>query len=247
MRYTLTRLCLFCGLVIAITACQPAAAPVVLPDARETLNKAAAEVRNAKSLKIKLQLSGTTAYVDTTRQVSFVSADGAYVSPDRVSAKIVAKILSVASEVDVVAIGDDQWYSNKILTAGKFIKAVFAPGFNAAKLVSSDVGIEGALKSVRELKMIGVESLFGVQVYKLTGVADGKDIEALTVGLIRGTVVNMEIYLNQATARVERVILVQPDTVTEKDPKPTTWTLEIFDYNTDIKIDPPVVQATPTP
>jgi hypothetical protein len=211
-----------------------------LPDPREALNKAALEVRNAKSLKIKLQLSGATSYVDPpTNSIAFVSADGGYAAPDRVKARVVAKILGIAGEVEVVAIGDDQWYSNKILTAGQFVKAVFAPGFNAAKLVSSDAGIESALKAIRDLKTVGAESLYGVDVYHIAGTADGKDIEALTVGLIRGKLVNVDIYVNRQTFRVERVIIVQPDTVTDKEPKPTTWNLEIFDYNGAIAIDPP--------
>ncbi len=240
-----TRLSRWIGLILllgGLTACGGNATNTPLPDAREALDKAALEVQSAKSLKIKLQVTGAPAFVDPpTNTISFISADGAYAAPDRVSARIVAKIFGVAGEVEIVTIGDDQWYSNKVLTGGKFIKQAFAPGFNAAKLVSSNAGIEAALKSIRELKMIGAESLEGINVYHIQGVADGKDIEALTVGLIRGQVVNVDIYLNRDTFRVERVTLLQPDTVTDKQPKPTVWTLETFDYNTTINIEPPAI------
>jgi hypothetical protein len=237
------------GLLISLlgllTAC--GGGTVTLPDAREALNKAATEVQSAKSLKIKLQVTGAPAFVDPpTNTISFFSADGAYAAPDRVQARIVAKIFGVAGEVEIVTIGDDQWYSNKVLTGGKFIKQAFAPGFNAAKLVSSETGIQAALKSIRDLKMIGAESLDGIGVFHITGVADGKDIESLTVGLIRGKVVNVDLYLNRETYRVERAVLVQPDTITDREPKPTTWTLETFDYNTTVKIEPPLL-GTPTP
>lgn len=231
------------GLALFVTACGGgASAP--LPDARETLTKAAREIRTSKALKIKLQLTGAPSFVNPPdNTISFISADGAYASPDRIGARIVAKILGVAGEVDVIAIGDIQWFSNKILTGGKFIKQVFSPGFNAAKLISSDSGIESALQAIRELKMVGAETLDGVKVYHLSGVADGKDMEALTIGLIRGKVVNADIYINQNNSHVERVTLLQPDTVTDKEPKPTIWNLEVFDYN-----DPAiVVNAPPEP
>ncbi len=240
--------CVVAGLIVLLSACQPAAATQApLPGAQDVLNKAASEIRNAKSVKIKLQLSGAPSYVDPpTNAISFVSADGAYASPDRVTAKVVAKILGVAGEVEVIAIGDDQWYSNKILTAGKFINKTFSPGFNAAKLVSSDAGIESALKAIRDLKMIGRETLDGVNVYHVTGAANGADIEALTVGLIRGASVVLDIYVNADNGRVARVVMVQPDTVTAKEPKPTRWDLELFDYNTDIIINPPSVPQAAT-
>ncbi len=235
-------------MVLIAAGCQSAApTEVPLPNPQDALNKAALEIRNATSIKIKLQLSGAPSYVDPpTNQISFVSADGAYASPDRVSAKVVAKLFGVAGEVEVIAIGDDQWYSNKILTLGRFAKKVFSPGFNAAKLVSSDAGIESALKAIKNLKMIGRENLDGVNVYHISGSADGKDIEALTVGLIRGASVQMDIYINTATQRVERVVMVQPDTVTDKEPKPRRWDLELFDYNALITISAPDVPAAGT-
>jgi hypothetical protein len=242
------------GIIALVAACAGTAATpteVPLPDPQTLLNKAAAEVRNVKSVKIKLQLTGAPSYVDPPQTpggpgntIAFVSADGAYQAPDRVQAKVVAKILGLAGEVDVIAIGDDQWMRNKILTADRWIKQIFSPGFNAARLVSSDQGIEAALKALKDVKMVGRENVDGVQMYHITGRASGVDIAALTVGLIRGSDVLADIYIVVDTGRVDRVTLVQPDTVTEKEPKPTTWQLEIFDYNADVKIVSPEAVAT---
>jgi hypothetical protein len=242
------------GMVVLVVACAGTAATpteVPLPDPQTLLNKAAAEVRNARSVRIKLQLTGAPSYVDPPQTpggpgntIAFVSADGAYQAPDRVQAKVVAKILGLAGEVDVIAIGDDQWMRNKILTADRWIRQIFSPGFNAARLVSSDQGIEAALKALKEVKMVGKENVDGVQMYHITGKASGVDIAALTVGLIRGSDVLADIYIVVDTGRVDRVTLVQPDTVTEKEPKPTTWQLEIFDYNADVQIVSPEAAAT---
>src|SRR5258706_10174167 len=183
----------------SIAACSPTPAaptptPTALPDPTALLAKAASEVQKAKSVQIKLQLSGAPSFVDPPtvpggpgNTISFVSADGAYVAPDRVKAKVVARIFGIAGEVEVIAIGDDQWMRNKILTADKWIKRIFSPGFNAAKFVSSDQGIQAALGALKDVKMLGIETIDGVPMYHVTGHAAGVDIAALTVGLIRGT------------------------------------------------------------
>jgi hypothetical protein len=243
------------GLMVALlAACTgPAATPTSepLPDPQALLNKAALEVRNTKSVKIKLQLSGAPSYVDPPltpggpgNTIAFVSADGAFVAPDRVKAKIVARIFGLAGEVEVIAIGDDQWMRNKILTADLWVKRIFSPGFNAAKLVSSDQGIEAALKALKDIKLVGKENVDGTPMYHITGKANGVDIAALTVGLIRGSDVVADIFIVVDTGRVDRVTLVQPDTITDKEPKPTTWALEIFDYNSNEEIISPDAMAT---
>jgi hypothetical protein len=244
------------GLTILLTlaACSGNATqtPTPLPDPQTLLNKAAAEVQSAKSIKIKLQLTGAPSYVDPPMEpggpgntIAFISADGAYVAPDRVSASVVASILGIPGKVDVVAIGDDQWMKNQILTAGQWIKQIFSPGFNAAKLISSDQGIQSALKAMREIKLNGIENVDGVPMYHISGKAAGTDIGSLTVGLIRGSDVLVDIFIPVESGRVDRVIMVQPDTVSEKQPKPTTWTLELFDYNGDAKIESPQLPTEP--
>jgi hypothetical protein len=244
-------------LFTVLSACTGNAAqsptPTAPPDPQTLLNSAAAEVQKAQSIKIKLQLTGAPSYVDPPIQagapgntIAFISADGAYVAPDKVSASVVASILGIPGKVDVIAIGDDQWMKNQILTAGQWVSQIFSPGFNAATLISSDQGIQSALKAMKEIKVVGIEKIDGVDMYHIYGKAAGVDIAALTVGLIRGADVTVDIYLVVETGRVDRVIMVQPDTVTEKEPKPTTWQLELFDYNGDAKIEAPIL-ATEQP
>lgn len=236
----------------ACTAGQSAATSTPIPDAQTLLNKAAAEVQNSKTIKIKLQLTGAPSFVDPPatpggpgNNISFISANGLYVAPDKFSATVSAALFGVPGSVDVIAIGDDQWMKNQILTAGHWVSRVFSPGFNAAKLISSSEGIQAALKAFKNIKLVGVENIDGTDMIHITGTADGPEIASLTVGLIRGTIVNVDVYIRVDTGRADRVIMVQPDTVTSKDPKPTTWTLELFDYNADAQIAAPDAGGTP--
>ena len=251
----LSRLWIGCGLVLmaALSACS---AQTPLPDAQTLLIKAGNEVAQSSSIRIKLQLAGAPSFVDPPtipggpgNAISFISADGVYVAPDRISATVVAKVFDIPGQVDVVAIGDVQWYKAGLLTAGKWLQEPFSPGFNAGDLVSSGGGIQAALKALKEVKLLGHESVDGVDMYHLTATANGADISSLNVGLIRGNVVNVDIYIPVDTGRVDRVIMVQPDTMTDTEPQPTTWTLELFDYNAPAQVAAPgpmPVLSTPT-
>ena len=250
------RYCVYLLLLgILLTACNgsPAATPTSTPtpDAKKLLNTAAGQVQNSKSLRFKLQRTGAPAYVDNSNLIEFVTTNGNYLEPSSVSGTVVARIGGIAGEVEIVAIGDDQWYKNAILTANHWVKALFAPGFNAAKLIKSDEGIQSALNAIKNLKYIGQEDVFGTPMYHLTGDAAAADVSALTVGLIKGADTVIDIYIVVETGRVDHVVIVQPLTVTDQYPDPTKWTLEIYDYDaTDIKIVPPEnadvpVAATP--
>ncbi|MBX3081120.1 MAG: LppX_LprAFG lipoprotein [Anaerolineae bacterium] len=239
-------LCLL--LALLMTACGGGSTPEALPDPTSLLQKAADDIKNIKTLRFKLQVTGAPAFVDYQNTIAIVSADGAYVEPDRIQAKVVARLLGVPGEVEIVAIGDVQYMKNAILTAGNWLEQQFSPGFNAETLIRSENGIESAIRKFYNLKMIGRESLYSVDVYHLTGEAKAADISALTVDLIRDADVVADIYVNVSTGRVEQVKMVQPTTKTDTQ-DPTTWVLEIFDYNaTDINIEKPAVAnvvATP--
>ncbi len=231
--------------ILVMAACQPTTTPTPTPlGAIDIVRSTVKSIQTAKFFKIKLELTGAPVNVDATKTITFVSANGQYVAPDRVSARVVARLLGLPGQVDIVTIGDSQWYKNSILTGNKFVAQTFAPGFNAAKLVTSDSGIGGALLTIQGLTLVGKESLNGTDVLHLTGSADDKDIASLTVGLIQGSKVNIDLYLDATSLKVAEIVLVQPDTVTASQPKPSRWDLTVFDYDVAATIDMPSIPTS---
>jgi hypothetical protein len=242
-------------IILVLTGCNGTAnqTPTPLPDAKTLLNRAATEIQNAKSVQVKLQLTGAPAYVDVTNTIAFISANGVYVAPDLLNATVAASLLGVPGSVDVIAIGDTQYMKNKLLTGDKWLQCEFSPGFNAQKLISSDSGIQAGIQSLKDVKLVGIENVDGVNMFHISGSAADADISSLTVGLIRGSTVQADIFIVVDTGRVDRVIMVQPDTVTDKQPKPSTWTLELYNYNGGGQVTAPqnapvcARDKTPTP
>ncbi|PJF35836.1 MAG: hypothetical protein CUN49_08565 [Candidatus Thermofonsia Clade 1 bacterium] len=240
-------LALIC-LLLAACSGAPAASPTPPPDPRALLSAAAADIQAVGALRFKLQLTGAPAFIDDANLIAFSSADGVYVAPDKVSAKVSAAVAGVAGQIDIVAVGDQQYMKHILLTANRWLNMQFSPGFNADQLIRGDLGIKYALNALTDLSYNGIVDLFGTPVHHISGKASVADISAVTVNLIRGTgTAEAEIYLNAANGRVERIVLVQPETVSDQHPEPTTWIMELFDYDDrSISVEVPQVEALPT-
>ncbi len=242
---------LMIGLLLAflVAACGGNATGTPPPDPRAMLDAAAKAIQQVKTLRFKLQLTGAPAFIDNNKIISFVSADGSYIAPDRVGAKVSAAVYGVPGQIEIVAVGDDQYYKHIVLTGNRWLQKQFSPGFNADKLITSDQGIRRAIETLKNIKMVGREDLFGTPVYHITGQSSLVDISAVTVGLIRGTAdAQVDVYLDVDSTNVERIVLVQPETVSADHPDPTTWTMELFNYNDpSITIDVPQAETPPPP
>lgn len=235
-------------LLIVLAGCgAPSAITPTPPNARALIDKAAAEVQNVSALRFKLQLTGAPAFIDNANLISFVAADGSYIAPDKVNGKVSAAVAGVPGQIDIVAVGNDQFMKHILLTGNRWLKQQFSPGFNADTLIRGEQGIKFALDRMQNVEVVGTKDLFGTQMWHITGTAPVADISAVTVGLIRGTgTAKADIYINVQTGRVEQIVLVQPETITPQTPDPTTWTLELFDYgDSRIVIDVPAAEEPP--
>ncbi|NPV68863.1 MAG: LppX_LprAFG lipoprotein [Anaerolineae bacterium] len=219
-------------------ACAPAAGEP--PDPLELVTEAGQHIQEAESFAVTIVRSGAPVFIDAAGLIEFVRASGHYVAPDRVQARVRVLISGIAGDIDVIAIGDDQFYRHAVLTGGRWINAEFSPGFNAEQLVRSESGLARAMAAIKDLRLQGAENLDGVDVWHLTGTAAGSEVAALTIGLIPARAdVQVDLYIRVPDHHPERMVIVQPDTVNATQPEPSTWTIEVFDYNGGHRIERP--------
>ncbi|GAB4575117.1 MAG: LppX_LprAFG lipoprotein [Anaerolineae bacterium] len=223
---------------LLLTACSgPTSAP---PDPLELVETAARTIQSADSFAVIIERTGAPVFLDPNGLIVFLRARGSYVAPDRVQARVRVTVSGIAGELDVIAIGDDQYYRHAVLTGGQWINAEFSPGFNAENLVRSESGLSRALQAIKDLELVGQETVDGVPMWRLSGTAIGSEVAALTFDLIPAQQdVTVDLFIRVDNQQAERMIIVQPDTVTPETPEPTTWTVEIFDYNGQFTIEPP--------
>ncbi len=241
MRY----LPLVCVLLAALTtaACGGAPATETPPDPAALVAQAAAGIRASQSFRMAVERTGAPYDVDTgLGRVTFRRATAQYAAPDTLQATVSLIAAGLTADVDIFARGEDQWFRNTILTGGAWLNTPFAVGFNPQVLIAEQAGFQAALDSVHELAYMGAETLEdGTPVYRISGVADGRDISALLAGLIEASGPTLvDVFIHRDTGLPARFVIVQSDTATEQSPTPTTWTVDIYDYDAPVHLDAPV-------
>jgi hypothetical protein len=171
--------------------------------------------------------------------VAFRRALAQYVADQELGAEVSILMSGAAFQLDVYARGFNQWF--RLEGVPVWVRADFAPGFNPQTLIAEDTGFQAALSALEELEYIGTDSLEdGTDVYHLSGLAEGRVVTSLLVGMIEaGPIVEVEVYVDRDTGYPARLVIRQPETVTEDEPVPTTWTLDVYDVNAEPDLNKP--------
>ncbi len=173
-----------------------------------------------------------------TVQAALRRAEAQYVAPDAFYANVILNVSGVPFTIDIFARNENQWLR---LPPAPWLNIPFAPGFNPMHLISAGSGFEAALATLLELQYIGIESLEdGTSTFHLRGVASGPSVSDLLVGLLQtANDVLVDVYIERATRLPALIIVTQPETATEEEPEPTTWRVEVYDFDDAADIDDP--------
>ncbi len=211
------------------------------PDPLDLLAQSAANIRAMDTFRMSVELTGADYFIETDfGSVAFRRAVAQYVAPNVMQATVRVLAAGVPLDVEVFSRGENQWFRG-IWTNNAWLNATFAPGFNPEALIAQESGFQAALNALIDLEMVGQEELEdGTPVHHLRAVADGQDVSALMVGLIYATgSVNVDVYIHRNEVYPVRFVIEQPDTATDDEPEPTTWTVDVYDLNAASEIDDP--------
>ena len=215
-------------------------------DPLEILTEASDNIRAADTFRLDVVHAGADYFAnirldpntDISLQVAIRRAVAQYVAPNELQARV-RVFGGTAIEVDVYALGDEQWLRFSSL---EWTPDNFAEGFNPEVLIAEGTGFDAALAALNDLRYVGEATLdTGEEVYELAGTADGIDVSALLVGLIdMEGLVTVDVFISRDEPRYpHRIIIVQADTAGEESLDPTTWTIDIYDINAESEIDRP--------
>jgi hypothetical protein len=227
-----------------LTACGDNNSDEKLPEARPLLEEAAGKVQGAQSFKIQITVTGYP--VPLTDFLTFQGAEGAYVAPDKLQAKAEVNLEDVGTIVDIIVIGQVPYINHQNLTGGAWLKddqyTLIPAGFSPQALMSSDTGIAHALKSIKDLKMVGKEDKDGLYEYHLKGTIQPSDVNALTFGLIgtQSGLITVEVYISADERQIDEIVLREPLPEGVQNQEPTTWTIGLYDYDKPVDIQAPV-------
>lgn len=230
-------------LIFTLCACSESTGNNVLPDPTSLVQEAALSLTSLQTLRVAIDRTGADYGFDTViGPVVFNRLTGQYVSPDKVQATARVALAKLPIEIELYTQGDQQWVRG-VFSNNEWQNGVFAPGFNPQSLVSqAETGLQGALNALKTLEMKGETQLEdGTQVYEISATADGKSVSSLLVDIVEMTgIVQIAVFIDKGNHRPLKFVVVQPETITDLQPDPTTWTIELYDFDAPPALSPPV-------
>lgn len=216
-------------LLLAIALLTSCAGPTT-PSAQALLQPAAQDVVDLKTVRFTLAREGDPVMLDPLTGTRFSEATGAYQAPDRVRARVKAQVAALVLGLDMIWLPDAVYASNPL--TGAFAKLPARPTFEPVTLFGRD-GLPGILMSgMRDLTLVGKESLDGVETYHLRGSADGEQLKALTGGAVVAGAHTLDLWVEVATSHILRLVAREPGGL-------AGWRLELSDFNKTVEIKAP--------
>ena len=198
-----------------LTACNGQATEAPL-DVNQLLTDANANMHAVSTFRLSLEQSGAAYFIyvnlgDGEVEAEVRRATAQFVSPDIMQGNARIVVFGLPIDIEMFARVTNQWL--RLGGAEDWTNIAFAPGFDASTLQAVGGGFEQAITGMENVQLIGAEELEdGSQVYHLTGISDGSEVAALTVGLIVSeNDINVDLYIDRETRYPRRVVLVQPD------------------------------------
>lgn len=218
------------------------------PDTVKLLADAAQKLDEARSFQLALEVTGAPILLDSSKinmdvTLTLQRAEGVFVRPDTLQANVTILMDDIAAEVELIAVGQDQYLRHPIITLGQWQALKFSEGFNPASLVTGDDSIANALRAIQNVAFVGEETLDGLPVYHLKGEVDAARVEAVTVGLIgtkTGTV-KVDLYIRVRDGLLEELRLEEPIKPEVDANQPSVWKIGLYDYNGDYTVSRPEV------
>jgi lipoprotein LprG len=234
------RMLLLVLIVSVLTACgRPQAdipPPTPTPTPREIAAQAGAATQASQSVHFVMTLSGKPVSADTSGFTILNSLEGDLQRPDSALAVLSITIGGAVTEIRTVAIGDKQFATNPLTRQWQCL----APGaaFNPAVLFASEQGIEFLLQNAYEdVSLVGTVELVGRPHHHLRGTIPGAQLQPISLNLLGAGPVATELFADQETLRISRLVLVDTST----DPTmPSTWTIDFSDYDKAVDVREPV-------
>jgi hypothetical protein len=222
-----------------------------LPEASDLLEEAIDNLESASSFEMQVGVSGYPVIIEIEglglpeeTALAFKYASGVFAAPDSMQASVEFSVGDVTAAAELIAIGREQYLQMNLLTGNRWLNQELIDGFSPSSLLSADTGIPHALQNVSNLTMEGKEDLDGIDVYHLTGKVQATDVNALTFGLINTQTgeLDIEIFVLTDGHQVEQVVLREPLPAQVQDEEPTTWTINIMNYNEPVEISTPATE-----
>jgi hypothetical protein len=209
-------------------------------DPRKLVSLSTAKMQQLKGFQYQINRTGEPAFLDYNETISFRKAEGFYVIPDRVTAKVRVITSLIVAEVNIISIGDKQWETNLVTGAWQRVPAEYA--FQPQILLNPETGLQAILEEqLYDLTLLGldeIEELPGKKLHHIHGLLNGDAAYNLTYGMIDNETLDVDIWVDPESYVIHRVIVIDP--MNEGEDEDTVWQIDFWNFDKVIEINPPL-------
>lgn len=223
-------------LLVILCGCRKETPIPLLPE--EIILHSIERMNGSSGFHFVIEREGAPAYIDAAGTLSIRRMEGDFVAPDRVRATVRIVVPGIVVEIEAIGIGDTQWETNPL--SGEWQQLPPDWGFNPALFFDPDSGLQNVLQTdLKGVELLGnfeLEDWPGTSLYKITGILEGDLVNQISYGLIGKDTIDVTLWIAPDNFELYRIVLV--DGVQEEE---TIWTLDIWDYDKVVEIEPPMV------
>ncbi len=231
---------IFLLVALVLTACgssdaSPQATVTSTPAVTSILSQSSERMAQTQSLRFHLGVEGVI-YIDVAKTIQLLEASGELERPDRVHAQFKIKIVpGVTITTEIISISGESWATDII--TGKWSKAPEEFTYDPSVLFDNQGGVGPVMNKVDNPQIAGVEKVGNKETYHITGTASEEVVGPVTSETMHGSPVAVDLWIDTSTFDLLRAKLAEPHL--PDNANPATWTLDLFDQNKQIDIEPP--------
>lgn len=194
--------------------------------------ESAAAMGAVESVEFTLDRSGAPVFIDEFDSIELDRLRGQFTVPERAQAELIVTVDgNLATRLGAVAIDGEVWLSNPV--TGRF--EPLPPGFDIdpTRFFDPAGGWQPLLEELRDVELVGIDDRGG-QRYHVRGVAPAAQVADITVGLVSGQDVELDVWIHPGTR-----LLTAVEFDTALDGERSSWVLDLSRYGERFTIEPP--------
>lgn len=203
--------------------------PTIQPDATVIVETSAAAMGEVTSVRFELERTGVPVYIDSAEVIALNSVVGRFNVPESADAVVEVEVAgALTTELGAVAVGDDVWLSNPI--TGELEPLPAGIDLDPSNFFDPSGGWRPLLENLSDVELIGTDD----GLYHVRGTAPAENVEVITAGLVTGTDIEIDLWIDMVTALVAVV-----EFTTDLGAGETHWEVRLSDYGETFDISPP--------
>lgn len=227
-------------LLVLLVACSAPAEPTPTPvpptptpSPQDWLDEAVGAWNTTDSFHFTLALENRSLELAAGAQTD--EAEGDVLAPDRVQVTTLIRTLLGSTEVQFIAIGDDQWLTNPL--NGRWEQAPPELQTDVTGIFDREAGIGALLADMQNLERLANEEVEGTQTIHLHGTLPGAALTTFAADLEPTDEVTVDLWMAQDDRRLRRIIITEPANAQGETP---TWTFIFTNFDAALTIEPPL-------